>query len=133
MGIQGAVFRYQMTAYGTSLIPITYELQYVLMNLYNGNAAVSVVLWALGTLVLTSTTILAFIFWNCISYRQLRFIVMGIASTCVLYLVSCIIHYGLFFSGPAGISLPLGIIILSLFAGFLFFYQNIWVTGTESG
>jgi len=127
LGIQGAVFRYQMTTYGNSLIPIPFEIGYITSGIYTGKTALSIILWTLGTLVLACITIFSLIRWNNLSHRGIKFIINGIAGSCIFYLASCVVRYGLFFSGPAGISLPMGIIILALFAAFLHFYQEIFI------
>lgn len=126
-GIQGAVFRYQMTVKGNSLIPIPFEIGYVASGIYQGKTAVSVILWALGTLVLMCTTILSLIHGSRINRRFLEYIIAGIVSSCMLYLVSCIVLYGPLFSSPSITSLPLGILVMAMFAVFLYFYQDLLV------
>lgn len=124
LGIQGAVYRYQMTTYGNSLIPLPFEIGYITSGIYTGKTELSVILWALGTLVLVCTTIFSLLQWNQLNRRSLKFIIIGITGSCMVYLASCVARYGLFFSGPSGISLPLGIIILAMFAASLHFYQD---------
>jgi len=124
LGIQGAVFRYQMTTYGNSVIPIPFEIGYITSGIYTGKTAISVILWALGTLVLTCTTIFSLIQWNHLNRRGFIFIIIGIAGSCMLYMASCVVRYGPLFSSPSGTSLPLGIIILAMFTAFLYFYQD---------
>jgi len=124
MGAQGAVFRYQITPYGTSLIPITHEIGYITSGIYKGETALSASLWGLGTFILVCITIFSLVCWNSISRPGLRFIVIGISSASILYLASCGAQYGPTFFGQAGVSLPCGIIILAIFAGFLHFYPD---------
>ncbi len=116
-GIQGAVYRYQVTGYGGSLFTIMKEMTYVTSGTYTGKTAVSVILWFTGTLVLTVLTIYSLIKISRTDARQIRWLGIGLTITVLLYLGSCISQYGLFFSGPAGISLPVGIILLGLFTG----------------
>jgi hypothetical protein len=123
-GIQGAVFRLQVTSEGTFLIPIPRELVYVTSGIYSGKTALSVILWILGTVVLTLTTVSSLIYWNRLPQRYLRSIVMGITGAVVLYLASCIAQYGPLFHGPAGVSLPLGVLVLFIFAIFVYGNQN---------
>lgn len=124
LGVQGALFRYQMTEQGTSLIPVTYEIDYIISGIYQGKTADSLILWAFGTFVLACTTIVSLISWNTISHRTLGFITVGIAGSCIFYLASSITRYGLFLSGPTGTTLPCGVVIMAIFAGFLHFYQD---------
>jgi len=132
LGIQGAMYRYQMTVQGNSLIPVTYEIGYVTSGIYHGKTAISVILWALGTFVLMCTTILSLTSWNGLSRRDLGFVIIGIAGSCILYLASCVIQYGLLLSGPAGISVPLGILLLIIFAVFLHFFHDIFIDGNAN-
>ena len=130
LGIQGAVYRWQMTIQGDSLIPITRELSYVQSGIYTGKTALSVILWALGTVLLALTTMVSCMYWNRLPVHYLRSVTMGLAGAGIVYLGSLTAWYGPVFSGPAGISLPIGIIILFFFAVFLFFYQE-WLFSTD--
>jgi hypothetical protein len=128
-GIQGAVYRYQMTVQGNSLIPITYEIQYILWGIYQGKTTLSIILWALGSLVLAGTTIFSLISMNAFSRDHLRYFSILIAGSSIIYLASCMVWYGPFLYGPSGVSLPVGILMLGLFALFLYKYQN-WIIDT---
>jgi hypothetical protein len=124
IGIQGAVLRWQMTEKGISLIPITNEVGYVLTETYTGKTAFMVIFWTLGTAILSLTTILALIFWNELPSKYLNFILAGLIASGVLYLASCVAQYGPMFHGPAGISLPLGVLVLFIFAVFLYYFRS---------
>jgi len=126
MGIQGAVFRYQMTSQGNSLIPITTEVTYVTSGLYEGKTAISVIFWVLGTGILTVLTILSLVYWNGLSYQHIRFITLGMAGAAIFYIASCGSQYGVFLSGPAGRSLPIGVAFFIIFSGFLYYYGNLF-------
>jgi hypothetical protein len=120
------MFRYQMTGQGNSLIPITRELGYVTSGIYSGKSALSVILWAAGTVVLAATTLLSLIYWNRLPQSRFKIILAGLIAAGILYLGSCVARYGPFLSGPAGFSLPVGVVILFLFALFLYVYQNLY-------
>lgn len=122
VGIQGAVFRYQITGQGNSLIPIVKEITYVTSGTYTGKTAVSVIFWVLGTLFLILITLISLNFWNQLNTPQVRIITIGLLCSGICYIVSCISQYGLLFSGPAGISLPFGVILLIIYAILLRFY-----------
>jgi len=128
LGIQGAVYRYQIMGSEISLIPITYEIGYITSGIYSGKSAVSVLLWVAGTFILLCTLLLSLIQVKEVSHRVLLSIIMGIASSCILYFASLVAQYGLFFSGPAGISIPAGIFIMILSALFLCSFTNFFVT-----
>lgn len=127
LGIQGAAYRYQETESGISLIPITHEIGYVTSGVYHGRTAVSVILWVAGTFVFVCTVLLSIILMNRINPPILVSIITGITSSCILYLGSLVFQYGVFFSGPAGISLPVGILIVILFAVFLYGKENFYL------
>jgi len=124
IGIQGAVYRYQITVEGNSLIPITHELYYITSGLYSGKTALSAILWISGTILLFFTTFITLRFWNRIPSRILPWISMGISIAGVIYLGSCLAQYGVFFSGPAGLSIPIGILYLFIFIAAIWTYQN---------
>lgn len=126
-GIQGAVFRYQVTESGISLIPITYEIGYITNGIYHGKTALSIMFWVTGTLVLVCTVYLSIILLNGMNPLILNYIITGITSSCILYLGSLFFQYGVFFSGPAGISLPVGIFIMALFAVFLYCNESMFL------
>jgi len=125
-GIQGAVFRYQETENGISFIPVTYEIGYVTSGIYQGKTALSVIFWVTATLILVCTLMVSIIYVNRINPLTFEFIILGITSSSILYLGSLFFQYGIFFSGPAGISLPAGILIMALFAVFLYFNESIF-------
>jgi len=133
LGIQGAVFRYQMTVQGNSLIPITSELSYVTSGIYSGKTALMVILWTLGSLVLAAITMLSLVYWNRLPHSRLKILLAGLVTASILYLGSCVAQYGLFLSGPAGLSLPVGVLILILFAIFLHRYQNLFFDPEQDG
>lgn len=112
IGIQGAVYRYQVSEYGNSLIPVTQELMYILSGIYTGKTAMSIVLWILGTVLLTITTWFGLVYANDTRSDYYRQTGLGLAGSCVCYLLSCIAQYGFFFRGPAGTSIPIGIVLI---------------------
>jgi hypothetical protein len=124
VGIQGAMIRYQVTPWGNSVFPLPEELQFVASGLYSGKSAFMVIFWTIGTIILSMTTLFSLLYWNQLPQEYLRYIVAGITGAGILYLASCIAQYGPLFHGPAGISLPIGVLILFLFAVFLHVHQD---------
>lgn len=112
IGIQGAVFRYQISGYGVTLIPITREIFYITSGIYSGKTAMSVIFWILGTILLTFTTFFGLNFVEDLRNDYYRQISLGLIAASLCYLISCIAQYGPFFNGPAGISMPVGILII---------------------
>jgi CHASE2 domain-containing sensor protein len=113
-----------MYSEGNSLIPLNHEINFILAGVYKGRTALSVILWTLGTVVFTLTTICSLGYWNRLPRKYLRYIIAGITGAGVLYLASCVAQYGLFLHGPAGVSMPIGVLILFLFGVFLYVYQD---------
>jgi hypothetical protein len=126
MGIQGATYRYQMTVQGDSLIPITNEINYVTRGLYTGRSAFSVIFWVIGTIMLIITTAGALTYWGTLNRKQIRIISHCLIGAGIGYLTSCIAQYGPLLNGPAGISLPFGVVVLVIFAVYLHYYSELF-------
>jgi len=126
IGIQGAVYRYQVTGYGNSLIPITTEIMYIVNGNYSGKTALSVILWALGTALLAITTWFGLVYADGSMPDYPRQIGLGLVGSCVCYLLSCIAQYGFFFQSSAGTSLPVGIGLILLWLGIFRFFPDVF-------
>jgi hypothetical protein len=107
------------------------ELTYVTSGIYTGKTAASVIFWCLGTLILFLFTLGSLLSWNQMNEDHIRIISIGLFCSAVCYILSCISQYNLFLSGPAGISLPIGVlfmivcaILLRFYSRFLFFNEN---------
>lgn len=125
VGIQGAVYRYQMSDQGNSLITITRELGYVTSGTYEGRTAFSIIFWTIGSAILFLITLLSLMYANRLTTRDIQVITLGLGISGISYLVSCFFQYGLFLSGPAGISLPIGVILMLLIALSIYFYKDL--------
>jgi hypothetical protein len=112
IGFEGAAYRFQVTIYGNSLITIISDWRFVLQGIYSGKTALSIIIWGLGTVLLTATTIFGLIFVKNRRTDYYRQISLGLIATCVCYLLSCIAQYGFLFKGPAGTSIPVGIFLI---------------------
>jgi hypothetical protein len=124
IGVQGAVYRFQSAAgYGTSFFPITRELSFVLNGTYVKRTALSIILWALGTVLLACTMAFSFIHVNDKTVKFYQQMTFGLLAACACYMGSCIAQYGFLFNGPAGISLPIGIIIILCWLAFIYYYN----------
>lgn len=128
IGIQGAVYRFQVTEYGNYFFPITREILFVMNGTLTGKTALSISLWAAATALLACTIVFAFIHVNDTTTRYYRQIVQGLFFSCVIYLGSLIIQYGFLFSGPAGISIPLGILLILVWTAVIWYYKNTFGT-----
>lgn len=124
IGIQGAVYRYQTSGYGTYFFPLTREIVFVLNGTYYGRTALSVLLWVLGTVIMTCATVYAFLHVNDTIENYYRQVACGLIVSCGIYLGSCIAQYGLFFKGMSGISLPVGIVAIPCWIIILYYYYQ---------
>jgi hypothetical protein len=125
IGIQGAVYRYQVTGYGNSLIPVTSEIMYIVKGNYTGKTALSVLLWVLGSVLMTITVWFGLVYAAVSRPDYHRKIGLGLAISCMFYLLSCIAQYGIFFHGSPGSSLPVGIGIILVWLGIFRFFPGI--------
>lgn len=124
VGFQGAVYRYQITSGGNSLLPITSELDYVISGTYEGRTAISILFWVIGSIILSLITVLSLVHANQLTPHHIRTVIIGLIAAGVSYLVSCFFQYGMFLSGPAGFSFPVGLILMLLVALMLKFYKE---------
>jgi hypothetical protein len=123
-GVETALFRYQITGQGDSLILLTTDLSYVTGGIYSGRTAVSVGFWIFGTLFLIATTIFSLIYAWQMTRKQIRVVKFTLAGSMILFLVSCILQYGLLLHGAAGVSIPIGILVMILLMYLLHSYEQ---------
>jgi hypothetical protein len=124
IGVQGAVYRYQTSGYGTYFFPITREIVFVLNGTLSGRTALSILLWTSGTVLLACTTIFAFLHIDDTTKNYYRQIAYGMIASCGIFLGSCIAQYGFFLKGVSGFSLPVGIIAIPCWIMVLYYYQH---------
>jgi len=110
-GLQGVLYQYKVSGYGSYLFPVTQDMSYSLVGTYTGKTMVSNLLWALGSLCIIVATILWLVNNSGIHrFDWLSGVLLMVAG--VTYLISVMFQYGVFFYGPAGISIPFGIPLL---------------------
>lgn len=108
-GLQWALLRYQETSYGTSLITIARDIEYITGGVLTGKTAVSIGLWVAGVALLAAALVtLAAMVAEEIEGKARTAGLVVIASG-ILMLASCIAQYGPLLSGPAGFAVPVGI------------------------
>ena len=123
-GIQWALFRYQDTLYGSNLITLTMDFEYITKGILTGKTVFSIAFWIAGTILF----IIAFIALGVMVLEGMNekkhLSGLLVIASGILYLASCMIQYGPFFRGPAGISIPVGIPLI-LAIGWLIYSKTI--------
>jgi len=107
-GIQWAFFRYQITYLGSSFIPITQDISYILNGVISGKSALSelMIIFAAVGFVIAFVLLLS-------GYSHAIFISGLITITNgILLLVSSFIQYGIFLHGSSGEAIPVGVPVL---------------------
>jgi len=108
-GVQWALFRYQDTVYGTSLITLMRDYEFIAYGVLTGKTAISILLWIGGAVLL----IIAFIALAALiaekTDEKMHIPGLLVIASGILFLASCMVQYGPFLSGPAGFTVPIGI------------------------
>ncbi|KUG05660.1 hypothetical protein ASZ90_016913 [hydrocarbon metagenome] len=111
VGLSGAFYQVKVTGYGTTFLPVTADIDYILQGLYSGNTMISSLSWILGSFLLMAATILWLIGENAHN-RQHQSVGLLLIFSGGLYLASVVIRYGPLFHGPGGIAIPFAIPLL---------------------
>jgi hypothetical protein len=123
-GLQAAFYQYKVSGYGSFLFPVTQDLSYVLLGTYGGRTMVSILLWVLGSLCTTVGTVIWLINYSGIyRFDVISGVLIIVAG--VTYLASVMFQYGIFFYGPAGISIPFGIPLLIVVGYLMMKYETL--------
>lgn len=130
-GLQWALFRYQETTYGVSLITLARDFEYITTGTLIGKTAISISLWIAGVILL----ILAFIALGVMILEEMDdkkyYPGIMVIGSGILLLLSCMVQYGPLFSGPAGVTIPIGIPLM-LVVGWLIYSKTIGWEEQES-
>jgi len=108
-GLQFPFLRYQQTYLGSNIITLLRDLDYIVSGIITGRSALSILLWALGTLLLIIAIIYLIARWrkDYESFKKPHFLIVGGAGGA--YLLSCVAQYGPTLHGPAGFAIPVGV------------------------
>ena len=107
-GVQWALFRYQQTYVGSNLLPISRDIEYITMGVFNGKTALSVIVWLAAVLLILISLILLVADPKEKTVKR-KYCGGILIFAGILFLASCMIQYGFLFNGPAGISIPIGV------------------------
>ena len=122
-GVQWALFRYQDTSYGTSLITLFRETEYVTSGIITGKSAVSISLWVAGAFLLVISCIVLAVMIAEEMDEHIQIPGLMVIAAGILLLLSCMTQYGPLLSGPAGFSVPVGVPLVWA-VGWLIFIQD---------
>jgi hypothetical protein len=114
-GLQGLFYRYQISSQGSSFIPITREIGYVTSGIIDGKSGISILFWVIGSLLFSGAFFLFLFKINQIRKKIFHLISGLIITSGICFLLSSLIQYGIFFNGPAGISILIGLPFLMYF------------------
>ena len=122
-GFQTPIFRYQEIFLGSFLVLISNDLYNVFTGLFQGSMILAVVLWCLGSFFLVVNMVFVLVgtepFKRIIKWSGLLIIISGI-----FFLVSILVHYGLFFHNSSGIAIPVGLPLIFLLGIWLYQYTG---------
>lgn|GEM_PF-1618884 len=111
-GIQGFIYRYQITIQGSSLIPISYEVGYIIDGRITGKSIYSIMVWAIGSFLYAIGLLCYLLTFDIKTSKWYKTSMILMLFSLALIVFSIIIQYGPFFVGAAGISIPIGIPLL---------------------
>jgi hypothetical protein len=119
-GVQWALFRYQQTYMGDSLILVTRGITLVLNGTIGGRGGISLVLWAIGALLFIIAmilVILAAIKKDSTLVKKASVFTIGGG---IVFALSIIFQYGFLLIGPSGFAIPVGIPIIFVIGWWMF-------------
>jgi hypothetical protein len=118
-GIQWVLFKYQQTYMGSNLISVFDDLFYISNDYITGKSALSLQLWIVGVIIfLASITYLSF---NKITKRNGKIAAGIMFFSGILFFSSIFLQYGITLRGPAGVSIPIGIPLIFVISGYIWF------------
>lgn len=124
MGLQWALFRYQQTYLGTSLIPLNREVTYLLTGIISGRSGISILLWVAGAILLVIALLLTI---KAALDKNEKYGMHSAVCTILGGLVlagSLVLQYGITLNGPAGFAMPIGIPLIVIIGVYLYWQQS---------
>ncbi|HVP95529.1 hypothetical protein [Methanoregula sp.] len=129
-GVQWALFRYQQSSMGNSLILIHKDLHYVTGGILKGASAYSTIVWILGALLLVAAAITLAV----AAFRHQSNLVFpaGVLTVLcgILFFAAVIVEYGPALANSHGSSVPVGIPVIVV-TGFWLMYGTFETGETE--
>ena len=112
-GFKGYTYQYQITPQGAGLIPISYEVEFILDGKITGKSAISI-LFRIISILFYAIGLTIYLLTYDLKKSIFNRYCAGLISLSLLFVIlSCITQYGIFFVGPAGISILIGVPFLA--------------------
>jgi len=123
-GVQWALFRYQETYLGNSLILVTGYITFVLNGTIGGRSAVSLILWAIGVLLFVLATILVILANTNEDASLVKKASLITITGGIIIAISILVQYGILLNGPSGFAIPVGIPIILVIGWWMYSAMN---------
>jgi hypothetical protein len=117
VGIQWALFKYVQSYLGMSVISTTNDIFYIGTGLIQGRSAIAAIIWVIGAFLLIGCFIVNLVTIRKQSPDLIKKTSLMTILGALLFIMSDIQQYGIFFHGSAGICIPVGIPLI-FFLGF---------------
>lgn len=123
-GIQWALFRYQISALGNSLIFVNRDLLYVAGGILKGSSATSTLTWIAGTVCLVAALVV--LIWTAVTDAGKRVRYSGALTILAgfLFFAAMLVQYGPALANQHGYALPVGVPIVIVTGCWLVFGQD---------
>jgi hypothetical protein len=118
-GVQWALFRYQQSYLGNSLITLQRDLSYVLEGILKGTSAYSTLIWFLGAILLVAALLLLAFATLQNDSRLVKPAGLLTVTGGMLFLAAMLVQYGPALHSDHGFSLPIGVPLIIVTGGWL--------------
>jgi len=119
-GVQWALFRYQQTYLGNSLILVTRYITLVLNGTISGRGAISLILWAVGVLLFIIATILVIRANTRKDSSLIKKASLITITGGIMIAISIPVQYGFLLNNPSGFAIPVGIPVILIIGWWMY-------------
>jgi len=123
-GVQWALFRYQQTYLGDSLILVTRFVTLVLNGTISGRSAISLILWAVGVLLFIIATILVILANSSKDPSLVKKASLITIAGGIIIAISIPVQYGILLTGQSGFAIPVGIPVILIIGWWMYSSMN---------
>ena len=108
-GVQWILFRYQQSYLGNSLLLFTRDLYYLQEGIIKGRSALASEIAVVAAFCMICAVFLLFYAYAIESGAWVKTAAMVSLGGGCLYLIGDMVQYGMFFQGPSGFTIPVGV------------------------